>query len=427
MRILLLLVFSLIITACGGGGDGGSSSFRLSVNIVTPSQVELNWDQHPDAISYEIRRNNIYLYHTSSNSFIDRTIEPGIQYCYVIYYSGIVSSKKGRSNEVCITTQLASGWIIETIDAGANPSLSLDEINQPHVSYRNTNGVMHAYKTNGSWYQSLVDNNSGNYGDTDIVVDQFGAVRLSYYDDVNKRLMYANNAIGIWNTEEIVSWTGNSVTSLNIDSASNNHIIYQYLLDINYMTDSSGSWQTEKLDSGQLREAKILVDATGIVHVAYTTDGLNGCTLSYINNMSGTWQQQFVTYGSICGVAIDIDLEGNIHLAYTQNNSLMHAHNTSGSWQSEWLDNNLGKEVNRGRVGLAIDNLNNLHIAYQDYNSDLKYITDKSGIWEWYFLDNSSIAGADPSIAVDTSGKVNIVYIDDTDTGDKVVKLVTRP
>ena len=428
--LMMIGLMAAFLGACGGGGDGIPQTMTLSANAVTPSEVQLNWTPHPDPVTgYDIVRNGeaAYPYHVSGTSYTDRELEPLTRYCYVIYAVVWPLGTVGQSNQVCIITPGTAGWTIETIGVGGSPALALDSSNQPRVSYRNSSGVILTYKSAGSWLQSLVDGGAGANGDTDVVVDQFSADRLSYADDANDRLMHASNTTGVWATETAdtaVGW----VNALSIDDSGNAHMVYNsdeaYTGVVSYVTNASGSWQKERLvgfSSASIRDADILVDTAGVVHVAFTVRGIE-CYVYYMNNQGGAWQEQIVDGEGNCGAAMAIDSAGNVHIAYSRKFALMHTHNTGGSWQSEQLDS--FSWIGGDRVGLAIDAADHLHIAYQDQNADLKYATNVSGIWERYFLDSRGDVGGDPSITVDPVGQVSIVYTDQTNGS---VKLVTSP
>jgi hypothetical protein len=98
-------------------------------------------------------------------------------------------------------------------------------------------------------------------------------------------------------------------------------------------------------------------------------------------------------------------------MAYSTSRGLKYAHKAYDSWQIDQLDSFywLGGQ----RVGLAVDNTDHLHIAYQDEGC-LKYATNLSGTWERYFIDCKSGAGSHPSIAVDVTGRVLIAYNDES-------------
>jgi hypothetical protein len=429
---LLLCSLFLVLAGCGGGGGGTAQTMSLSVSISTPSETSLSWTAHTGLVSgYDIVRNGEAAFptHVSGTSFTDRDLEPLTRYCYVIYAVVFPIGIVGQSNQVCITTPGTAGWQIETVGVGNEPALTLDAANRPHVSYRDIGGVMHAWKDAGGWVHSAVDSGAGNFGDTDIQVDLFGADRLSYADYVNFSLKHASNATGVWISETADTASG-FVNALAIDSNGNAHIVYNSDSSftgglLNYVTDASGNWQPVALFPGfsnaTIRDADILIDTAGVVHLAHSASGLD-CYVYYRNNAGGSWQSEIVADDCRDGVAIAIDSSGHIHVAYARQFSVMHAWNPGTGWQYEQLDS--FSWIGGDRVGLALDMADRVHVAYQDQNQDLKYATNVSGVWERYYIDSSGNVGGNAAVAVDPAGKVRIVY---TDLDNGTVKLASSP
>ena len=82
------------------------------------------------------------------------------------------------------------------------------------------------------------------------------------------------------------------------------------------------------------------------------------------------------------------------------------------SWAVATLDST-------GYVGydtsIAVDSSSKVHISYLDgTNSDLKYATNAGGSWAYSTLDSTGNVGYDTSIAVDSSSHVHISYYDST-------------
>lgn len=422
------------------GWDTGDP-FPLRATANSPSDVWLEWDSPCFDLSYRgycdvIRSEGsiTVTFQTAQSYFLDQWVQPDTAYCYRVHVLGDTGNIFSVSTQECITTPGTAGWAIETIDDGSNPALALDASNQPHVSYRNSQGVMLAYKSGTSWQQSIVDSGAGSEGDTDVVIDPSSADQLSYADATNDLLLHASNGTGVWRIQAVDTAVG-GVNALSVDSAGNAHMVYNNndvtdLGVVNYATNASGSWQTERLaefSNGSIRDADILVDAAGAVHLVFTS-GVYGGSVHYMTNQSGTWQRQVVDDSTRCGVEMAMDTAGNVHVVYVgrlANNdlALMHTDNSGGIWQSEQIDSRPSIEC--PEVSLAIDGADRLHIAYRDRYDNLKYVTNVRGMWELSFLDSYShrIFG-DPAIAVDPVGRVTVVY---TESTNGIIKLVASP
>lgn len=441
------------LVALIGSGAGGSNGYpiHLSVSAPSPGYVSLKWSiwANNPYEDYEILRDPYSStgysdYHCDSNgcSAIDKHVAPTARYCYQIVVRDPLFVY-AESNEACVTTLGLAGWAIETIENGGNPALFLDSSNQPHVSYRNSRqSVVLAYKNGAGWQQSVVDSEMGYNGDTGVAVDSVGADHVSYLDYTNDLQMYATNGTGVWQTQVIDTSVG-EVNALSIDNAGNVHIVYKILVTdmgvVGYATNTSGSWQTERLvefSSESIRDADILVDAAGAVHLVFTSRAYGDfdCSIHYMSNQEGNWQREVVEERARCGVAMAMDTAENVHLAYAAMfqgyDNLLHADNSGGAWQLEPIEQ-IGHSFSWGNypeLDLTIDGADDLHVAYHDQYDNLKYATNTSGMWEFYFLDSSGTRiFINPSITVDPTGHVTIVYVYFDPPSYKQVRLVTSP
>ena len=89
----------------------------------------------------------------------------------------------------------------------------------------------------------------------------------------------------------------------------------------------------------------------------------------------------------------------------------MHLTNAGGSWVNTTVDSSVGN----GRISMAIDSLDNLHISYYDsspgYNGDLKYAHNTGGSWTTTFIDSTANkAGEYNSITIDSNDDYHISY-----------------
>ncbi len=434
IRPIILMIAGIgviYVVACGGGGSAAPQTMTLSVSAITPSEVSLDWTPHPETISnYSFVRNgeDTVVYYLGSTSGRNRMLEPLTRYCYVVYAIRIPLGSVGKSNEACVTTPGVEAWSIDTIDSGREPALVLDNGNLPRISYRNASGVMLAYKDASDWKYSIVDEGAGIYGDTDIEIDSAGANSISYIDGINDRLMYASDLTGVWITD-ISSDRVGGTNALELDANGYAHVAYESYHDstgtvLNYATNLSGDWQIEFLvgySSGSISDIDMLIDGPGVVHIVFVTRGIK-CYIHLMNNQGGNWQNEIVAEDSNCGAAPALDSAGNIYIAYSTKFGLMLTRKAGDFWQAEQLDS--FSWIGGEEVGLAIDNADRLHIAYRDQNYDLKYITNVDGLWRQYFIDSIGDVGADPSVAVDAAGIVNIVYLDRT---NETIKIATGP
>ena len=101
-------------------------------------------------------------------------------------------------------------------DTGWNTSLALGPHGVPHVVYydRSNHVLRHAWRelpgarqqadaAAGPWQTETVDSDGiiGTYAS--VAADEHGALHVTYYDETQERLKYANNVGGSWVTEVV--------------------------------------------------------------------------------------------------------------------------------------------------------------------------------------------------------------------------------
>ena len=432
--VLTALFASLLVSVQSGCGwhvedeeDQFPQTMTLTAEVVTPSEVSLQWTAHTDPVAgYDLYRDGVAVndIHLPGTSYSDNALQPNTRYCYIVYAVEAVVGTVARSNEACLTTPTTAGWNIETVASGTDPALALDASNAPHLSFRNTGGVRLAVKSGSSWQLEVVDANAGAFGDTDVQLDENGADHVSYWDYNKNSLRVASNATGHW--LGLLLDGGGNINALALDQAGATHIAYnnQDIGSMNYVSDVSGSWLTQWLagfGNGTIYDTDILVTGAGAVHLVYTIGSGQACALYYMTNSGGNWLEQVIAPSTNCGASLAENSTGQLHVAYSTPFGLWHAHRTTGAWVTERVDEFDG--IGGDRVSLAIDEADFLHIAYQDHNADLKYATDISGTWELVFIDSGGQVGYAPAIAVDPLGTVSIAY---EDREDGTVKLASN-
>jgi hypothetical protein len=101
--------------------------------------------------------------------------------------------------------------------------------------------------------------------------------------------------------------------------------------------------------------------------------------------------------------------------ACSKDNNTDDSAKTVDGWTVETVENNVS--VANGKISVAIDQQNNIHICYYDNgirtNGSLKYATNKSGKWSVSRIDEDdtdAIKGEWNDITVDKNGTVHVVY-----------------
>ncbi len=162
------------------------------------------------------------------------------------------------------------------------------------------------------------------------------------------------------------------------------NIILSFILLMTSSSLSFADWSIDTLDDNGRAYGTtrwLSVDSSDNLHLAY--ENFVNDELKYMTNASGLWVTETVDSSGDAGsgISIAIDSSNNVHISYldSTHGDLKYATNSSGSWFIETVDS-------LGYVGrypsIAIDSLNNVHIAYNDWSNEaLKYATNAYGDW----------------------------------------------
>ncbi len=102
-------------------------------------------------------------------------------------------------------------------------------------------------------------------------------------------LKHATNLSGIWSIEIVALSSPNMNTSLVLDSSDNVHIKHSSGNNLIYLTNTTGSWIEEIVDSefpSTGMSTSLAIDSSDKIHISYL-DGLSN--LKYATNATGSW------------------------------------------------------------------------------------------------------------------------------------------
>ena len=88
-----------------------STPVNLSANIISPSQIALSWGTSTDnvaVVGYHVFRNDKQIATTTSASFADTTVVPGVQYTYTVSALDAAGNTSAQSSPVSAETSSAS-------------------------------------------------------------------------------------------------------------------------------------------------------------------------------------------------------------------------------------------------------------------------------------------------------------------------------
>src|SRR3989442_9009872 len=183
------------------------------------------------------------------------------------------------------------------------------------------------------------------------------------------------------------------------------------------------TWQPVAVDqTGTVgRYSSLVVDGSGHVHVSYFDD-TNGELKYAICPASCTtaagWQTVTVDQGGGAYNSLAVDGTGGVHVSYQHGTDLKYAScaatcMTAASWATVVVDQ--GGDLG-AYSSLALDGSGRVHVSYSDgTNVDLKYATcagscTTAANWQTVAADQTGVAGAYASLAVDGRGRGHVSY-----------------
>ena len=349
-----------------------------------------------------------------------------------------------------INSTLTGQWQIETAGNGSYGSIAVDSTGKVYIAYINSpyyyGDVVVAVREGGQWSHTTLPGNGESNG-VSMALDGDGYPHIIYAEgnpsDFNFYLKYITLTELGWSSPETIVTTETDMMawSPTIQIDKNDQVHITYLLtgadagtgEIYYLTDSSGDWESTKLNdkyqNPALYDVSMVLDSEGNVHVVSYFSSLGGpgyMTNSPDGQWSGTQLIQLNWFGGqLEGLFIDIsmDPDNNPHVSYvgSYDGSAVEHHmyatkdGQSAPWDFQKIDD--GSLSSAGNA-IACDPDGVEHIAYYHLGSDeLRYSMNFSGSWPHETI--ASLTTTDSywvrrvEIISDQDGYVHISYQDD--------------
>jgi hypothetical protein len=384
----------------------------------------LYWSQSTDnatLVGYNIYRDGTLIdsvpnYSLSYPRYDDYTINPVTDYCYEVTAYDAGGNETPSSNTICST----ASWAVNIIENGTAlqyPSIGIDSGNNVHVSYRDSANVYYANNLSGNWLSSVIgtpEDHGHHYGPA-LTVDAADVVHIAYRNNSGK-LIYTNSDAVAWSSEIVDDGYRNAHPSIGTDKNNYIHLAYMQERVVTYTTNKTGEWiATPLMDIGAYGSfsPELVVDNLGFVHISFID--YNNNDLVYATNRLGKWVIEIIDSDGYVGEYSDIavDASQKAHITYydTTNRGLKYATSATGSWAAHIIDVlwDSGFESS-----IAVDESSHLHIAHFQDNY-MVYSNNISGDWLKYSIDNyrRGTSNRQPSLAIDTTGRVHLVYQSD--------------
>jgi len=309
-------------------------------------------------------------------------------------------------------------------DVGEYPSLDLSLDGSLVVSYLDGDqqNLSVSIRTGESWTTETIANEGqvGYFGS--LAIDNVGVRHISYYDQGQSALWYANDgsSSSAFDSELLVAGNVGDYSSILRHSEGTLSVVYfdEQLDDLWIARQNGGSWQTEIIESnGSVgRYCSASVDSLSQINISYYDASQSA--LKYAGWVTLPWSfiTEVVAAGSDVGASnsLALDPEGHLAISYLEGGQqdLKYATHNGSNWSVETV-------ASTGQIGyfcaLTIDGLGNRHISYYDQGQSALWYAN-SGLSSLAFSSEVMVAGnvGDySSILQLSSGALATVFFDE--------------
>ncbi len=319
---------------------------------------------------------------------------------------------------ITLTGWVTGTWLSDTVyGSSVFPSLALDALGRPHVTYVGPDGFSYAYYDGTNWQIEIVDPGLFMGWISSLVLDPAGYPHVSYTDRDQGLTRYAAYDGAAWTLQTIEDdgpGGGGAISSLVLDSMSRPHVLYStrpYLLA--YARYDGTAWVTETVTSGAVpgSSRSLVLDALERPHIVSRGQGL------FYSYYDGTeWISQTVDPSACSYASLALDTAGRPHISYDSASSdqyVRYASYDGAQWHIETIDSDLGESG--GIPSLVLDDQGHPHISYYDDNRGLVRYAYYDGT-SWQFM-TAGWAGSNwqyptglTSLVLDADERPHIAY-----------------
>jgi len=255
-----------------------------------------------------------------------------------------------------------------------------------------------------------------------MALDAFGNPHIAYLAGANNQIWYSSWTGSGWWSSKIDD--GTDFVTMAISPAGIPHIVYGY--NMKYAFWNGVGWSTSAVDGASLNP-ELAIDDSGVLHLVYAHyDGGTDYSVKYARKTSSGWGvPETVVATKAYYPRIALDGLNKPHIAYLDGNTNPKRVKYTKWDGTTWVPSESAATgvVTNGdlRTGsLALDGTGRPHIIYYDQKPDLYtsytkgiYHTYKDGAWiaNPEIVDLANQPGIQNSLAIDSSGKLQIAYI----------------
>ncbi len=325
-------------------------------------------------------------------------------------------------------------WHRETFDEVSvrvgHTALAVDDLNRPHISYRDVENedAAYAYKDGDTWHRETIESQGDAGFHTSIALDGQGRPHVSYRAVETGTLKYAFRDQGGWQVEvadvDTHQWSG-YYTSLALDASGYPHIAFFRDWFVSYAYKDSTGWHTETVEPEDYLAgfASIALDLFGTPYMSYW-DADDGGLMCATRNESG-WTTETVDSGDVLGGgnynSIAVDSSGVPHIAFLAHSDgwvLGYARKEGADWHLEIADSAEPTRTTGELASLALDAAGSPRMICVSYQSgdeyrasgELRYICPSASGWTKQTVDREGFV-EDCSIVSTPFGYTRMCYV----------------
>lgn len=230
------------------------------------------------------------------------------------------------------------------------------------------------------------------------------------------------------------------VPAIAVDSNDHIHVVWEDSTPGNWeifytkSTNGGASWMTKRLtfNSGNSHMPDITVDSSDHIHVVWYDISPGNWEIYYKKSTNGgsTWSTRRLTYslGNSNQPAIAVSSSDHIHVVWTDDSSgnpeIYHKKSTDGgiTWNTKRLTYSSGTS---GYPSVAISSSDHIHVSWFDWTPGTPEIfykksSDGGATWMTKRLTYNSGSSLHPSLAVDSSNHIHLVWRDFSPGNDEI-------
>lgn len=322
-------------------------------------------------------------------------------------------------------TRTLTGWKVESVDAqpDARQGTMLLTGSAPYIVYRDRLGLALAERRDGVW-SSLRLARSGDVGYDINLVSRGRALHATYHDLQNTAYFYAVGGPGHWSATPIdqrLRDTRQSTFSNDLALAPDGtpHVVYEFydpLHSFNYAVGEGAGWRRAALPGDDCGPYRIVLGQTGWAYMTQNRCGQAG--LEFIPWPPPAAPYELVDATAAGAQAMAVDAQGRIHLAYATTGAypripIRYARrDLDGRWTIQTITDGPFSGGGALGVGLALDGDGRPFVVISAFGA-LTVATPGAAGAPWPLdrrLVASSLDEGDPEIAVDSRGRLHVLY-----------------